>query len=328
MSQGGVREMLKKAQANMPEEYLVKNLGLSLTDYYWIRPVDSSLTWADVNLFDNDFAENHLTDGKKSSAKNIKAYTPDASLQGQLEKSWIIRGGKRLLLKGNRDYFSSESINEVIATQLHKLQGYDNYTEYNLAKIKGRPYEFGCVSTAFTSKDVELVSAYAVVTSENKKNDVPYYKHFMNVCGQHGIDMEQLQADMDYQILSDFVLTNPDRHLSNISVLRDGESLKFIRMAPIYDTGKALFVGRPAPPNEKDLMNIETTSFAGNERKLLEYVKDRNRLDVSKLPSPAWIKEMYMKDKYQDEHRVDAICKAYEIKVEMLEKFRNGKLNF
>ena len=66
MSQGGVREMLKKADVNFTEEYLVKNLGLSLTDYYWIRPLDSNLTWSKVNLYDNDFAENHLTDGKKS----------------------------------------------------------------------------------------------------------------------------------------------------------------------------------------------------------------------------------------------------------------------
>ena len=66
MSQGGIREMLEKADIDFPSEYLVKNLGLSLTDYYWIRPVDSNLTWEKVNLYDNDFAENHLTDGKKS----------------------------------------------------------------------------------------------------------------------------------------------------------------------------------------------------------------------------------------------------------------------
>ena len=322
MSQGGVREMLKKADVSFPEEYLVKNLGLSLTDYYWIRPVDSNLTWDKVNLYDNDFAENHLTDGKKSGSNSIKAYTPDASLQGQLEKSWIIRNGKRLLLKGNRDQYSSESINEVIATEVHRRQGYDNYTEYKLAKIKGRPYCFGCVSESFTSKERELVSAYAVVTSEKKDNSISYFRHFQNVCEKHGIDREQLQADMEYQIVTDFVLTNPDRHLSNISVLRDADTLEFIRMAPIYDTGKALFVGKPAPAKEKDLQGLETVSFAGNETKLLQYVKNRKCVDIEKLPDPSWIKEMYMKDREQDEKRVDAICRAYGTKIEMLKKWQ------
>ena len=322
MSQGGVHEMLKKADVNFPEEYLVKNLGLSLTDYYWIRPVDSNLTWDKVNLYDNDFAENHLTDGKKSGNRKIMAYTPDASLQGQLEKSWIIRDGKRLLLKGNRDQYSSESINEVIATELHRRQGYDNYTEYKLAKIKGRPYCFGCVSESFTSKTKELVSAYAVVTSEKRDNSISYFNHFRNICVKHGIDSELFQADMEYQIVTDFVLSNPDRHLSNISVLRDADTLEFIRMAPIYDTGKALFVGKPVPAKKKDLQSLETVSFADSETKLLRYVKNRKCVDIGKLPDPSWIKEMYMKDREQDEKRVDAICRAYEIKIDMLDKWQ------
>ena len=333
MSQGGVGEMLKKADVDFPEEYLVKNLGLSLTDYYWIRPVDSNLTWSKVNLYENDFAENHLTDGKqspvtrkrKTAGSTIFSYTPNASMQGQLEKSWIIRDGKRLLLKGNRDQLSSESINEVIATELHRLQGYDNYTEYKLAKIKGRPYVYGCVSEAFTTVDRELVSAYAVVTSEKKINSKSYFQHFIDVCGKHGIDKERLRADLEYQIVTDYVLSNSDRHLSNVSILRDSETLEFIRMAPIYDTGKAFFVGKPVPAKRKDLQELETVSFAGNENQLLKYVKNRKCVDISKLPDPSWIKAMYMKDKEQDERRVNAICRAYEMKVDLLEKWQRNK---
>ena len=42
-------------------EYLLRNLGLSLTDHYWIKPIDSSLKWAEVNLFDNDFRDNIIS---------------------------------------------------------------------------------------------------------------------------------------------------------------------------------------------------------------------------------------------------------------------------
>lgn len=62
----------------------------------------------------------------------------DGSLQGSLEKSWTILDGERGMLKGNRNQFSTESINEVFASRLHKMQGFDAYTEYKLIKIHGQ----------------------------------------------------------------------------------------------------------------------------------------------------------------------------------------------
>lgn len=344
VTQGGVREMLTNAGLDFPEEYLLKNLGLSLTDYYWIKPVDSGLTWNKVNLYDNDFAENHLTDGKRTcatdkaddkgkagtqgdtcitgSAGSTSSYSPNSTLQGQLEKSWIIRNGERFLLKGNRDFYSSESINEVIATELHKRQGRSDYCEYRLAKIKGRPYKYGCISKAFTSKQLELVSAFAVITSEKKSNNTNNYEHFLNVCEKHGMDKEKLRADMEYMILSDYVLSNRDRHLNNIAILRDAETLEFVSLAPFFDTGKSMFVGRPVPNKEKEFKELETNSFVRSEKKMLEFVTDKTILDISKLPSPEWIKKTYMKDSYQEEGRVDAICRAYEMKVGVLERMQ------
>ena len=344
VTQGGVREMLTNAGLDFPEEYLLKNLGLSLTDYYWIKPVDSGLTWNKVNLYDNDFAENHLTDGKRTCATDkaddkskagtqgdtcttgsagiTSSYSPNSTLQGQLEKSWIIRNGERFLLKGNRDFYSSESINEVIATELHKRQGRSDYCEYRLAKIKGRPYKYGCISKAFTSKQLELVSAFAVITSEKKSNNTNNYEHFLNVCKKHGMDKEKLRADMEYMILSDYVLSNRDRHLNNIAILRDAETLEFVSLAPFFDTGKSMFVGRPVPNKEKEFKELETNSFVRSEKKLLEFVTDKTILDISKLPSPEWIKKTYMKDSYQEEGRVDTICRAYEMKVGVLERMQ------
>ena len=43
-----------------PADYLIQNLGLSLTDYYWMKPVGSHLKWKDVNLFENAFSGDAL----------------------------------------------------------------------------------------------------------------------------------------------------------------------------------------------------------------------------------------------------------------------------
>ena len=39
----------------------------------------------------------------------------------------------------------------------------------------------------------------------------------------------------------------------------------------------------------------------------------------------SWIKEMYMKDREQEEKRVDAICRAYGTKIEMLKKWQTAQ---
>lgn len=55
IEQGHIKDMLERRGLCGPEEFLVKNLGLSLTDYYWICPVGVSLKWKEVNLFTNEF---------------------------------------------------------------------------------------------------------------------------------------------------------------------------------------------------------------------------------------------------------------------------------
>lgn len=325
INQGNVKTILEQNGLLYPEQYLVKNLGLSLTDYYWIKPIDSEITWGKLNFYENDFYDNLLY--ISSADKHDGQYaTPNCSLQGQLEKTWmILEDGSRAIVKGNHGSLSCESINEVIATEFHRLQGYDNYTSYSLIKISNKPYDYGCYSKAFTSLSRELVSAYAVVTSESKPNDISYYEHFINVCGKHGIDKEQLRADLEYQILTDFILTGTDRHLNNISVLRDADTLDFIRMSPIYDSGKCLFCNMGNVPSKReDFQKIELTSFASSEKTLLKYVRDKSLVDINKLPSPEYIRNMYSKDSQISERRINDIVRGYEIKIDMFRDYQLG----
>ena len=326
IGQNKIQEMLSEKGMVTPGQYLKENLGLSLTDYYWIKPLGSSLKWEEVNLFQNGFTNEVELEYVKveNSSSEYSQYAPNSSLQGQLDKKWIINGGKRYLVKGNRDETSTESINEVIATYFHEAQGYDNYTPYELIKIKGKEYDYGCMSECFTSEKKELVSAYGVVTSQKPQNDTSSYEHFINVCGMHGMDTEQLRMDLEYQIQMDFILSGRDRHLSNVSILRDADTLEFLRMAPIYDSGKCLFSGQAVPNNVKELLDIRTTSFANTELKLLEYVTDRSLVDVTKLPAPILLEKLYAKDSQMDEDKIKRICEAYEKKIELYRDFQLG----
>ncbi len=326
ISQGHIRSMLEEKGLLGPEDFLLKNLGLSLTDYYWISPLDSGITWKDVNLFENDFHGNiEIGEEDYKNSEEFPHYTPNGSLQGTLEKSWTILNGERGLLKGNRDYLSSESMNEVIASKLHEMQGFDNYTDYKLIKINGRDYDYGCYSKLFTSLDLELISAYDVVCSEKKANDVSTYEHFIQVCVKHGMDEVTIRNYMDYMIMTDFVLSGRDRHLSNISVLREADTLRFVMPAPIYDSGKCLFVQDSVPTDKRGLLSIKTESFAGDELKLLSLVQNKELLDVTKLPPRSFIEEIYALDSQIEEKRIALIGEGYERKIELFRAYQLGE---
>lgn len=322
LRQGRVEEMLKNKGMLDSSDYMLRNLGLSLTDYYWMKPIDSDLKWKDVNLYDNDFKDNILSDKWDGSAGRSFSYSPNSSLKGELEKTWAIRNGSRVLIKGNHGDSSAESINEVIACELHKKQGYDNYTEYKLLKIKGKPYDYGCYSKAFTNSELELVSAHAIITSRKKDRGVSNYEHLIKVAAENGINAEEFRRDLEYQILTDYLLTNVDRHMDNIGVLRDAKTLKYIRMAPIFDTGRAFATGFVTPYTEDEINNVEVNSFEHYERDLLELVRSRDILKTDKLPSDDKLAELLSKDSKTSKRLIDFKIRLYNEKVKRVEEIK------
>ena len=82
--------------------YLAKNLGLSITDTYWIKPLEVNLSFNDVKL----------TNSKSP-------FDPNASLSGQMEKRWDLAQKIHTLVKKSSNYFGQQCINEVFATMLH-----------------------------------------------------------------------------------------------------------------------------------------------------------------------------------------------------------------
>jgi hypothetical protein len=326
IKQGKIAQMLRQKGLPDSQAYMVKNLGLSLTDYYWIRPLGSGLTWEQVNLFDNDFKENlllgtiELPDGERAFS-----YQPNSSLQGNVEKTWVIDHGIRKMVKGNHTELSSESINEAIISSAIEAQGFP-HAEYALTKIEGKPYDYGCISPLFTSQKLELVSAYAVMQSEIQPNGVSGFEHFIHVCGQHGLDTDYVRRFLDFQVCMDFIFTNRDRHLTNIAILRDADTLKFVSMAPIFDSGKSLFVGKElCPVTDKQMLSQEVTSFRNTEMELLKLVQDKSIVDIGRLPPTDDIRKMYEMDSRVSEDRIRFVLESYERKTDLYDRFAHGQ---
>lgn len=129
---------------------------------------------------------------------------------------------------------------------------------------------------------------------------------------------------LEYQILSDFIITNTDRHFNNFGVLRDSATLKFSGMAPIFDSGNSLFWNCPRPPLKGDLLDIPVRSFCKKETGLLRYVSNAACLDIQKLPPEDEIRELLRQD-IDYGNRADAIIMGYHKKIQLLQDFQDGK---
>ena len=325
VGQGKIQRILEQMGIATPQEYLVRNLGLSLTDHYWIKPLDMELGWAEINLFTNDFRDPVGDMQLGLELDKIwdlppNAFSPSSSTQGDLTKKWIITDGKRCLVKGNHGGNSQESLNEIAATLLHRKQGRFPFVSYSTMRL-GDDQQIYCVCESFTSDEVELMPAIDIVESQKKDNAMSMYEHFIHVCIEHGMDESVVRAFLEYQILSDFVLTNTDRHLNNFGVLRDAHTLKFIGMAPIFDTGNSMFWQNPRLPEHSDLTDIPVNSFRTTEKRMLQLVRDQDVLDLSKLPTEEELRTIYESDALIP--CVDSILLGYQKKIEQLKHIGN-----
>ena len=255
-----------------------------------------------------------------SASTQTPAYSPSASLQGDLIKKWLIVDDTRCLLKGNRGANSQQSLNEVLASMLHETQGFANHVQYHPVKFTGSASEqYGCICEDFASEALEFIPAIDVVDSEKKDNAVSTYEHFIHVCTKRGLSEQDVRSFLEYQILTDFVLTNTDRHLNNFGVLRDSRTLKFIRMAPIFDSGNSMFWDSPRLPERSNCTEITVNSFRKTETELLKLVTDHSCVRMDLLPCRDEIAELYAKD--DSIAFVDSILTGYKKKKALLERF-------
>lgn len=326
----GILEELRAMQEGSTLDLAMKNLCLSLTDHYWVKEITKEYSWADVNLYQNDFRAAFTLDLREDMAdiRGKTNFVPSTSLKGDLKKKWIIgKDGKRILVKGNHIGNSIQSISEVLASKLHPLQGWQNYVEYSFLSITADGETvLGCACENFTDIDTEFVPAIDVICGRKKRNDESYYEMYLSECVKHGIAEEQIRGFLEYQIMTDFVLSNTDRHFNNFGILRDSKSLKWLKPAPIFDSGNAMFYKSSFIPNRAGLLKIKVNSFLEEEEKLLKYITDAGKelVDILKLPDKQQVYQLLKKDSRLSEEFCMNILYAYQSKILYLADFKNG----
>lgn len=302
------------------EMYLAKNLGLSMTDTYWIRPEGLDLSFDDVK-FSNLAAYSH----GKIPYHNATSYDPNASLGGQMEKYWDLVHETPILVKESYKFFGQQSVNEVFATLLHNRQKTNiPFVNYTASVKNDRGIECRCSS--FTSDHIELLSAHEILESQKTRNDCSQYEKYIDICSENGIDRILMQDFMDYQTMTDFLISNTDEHLLNFGILRNADTMQLLGPAPIFDSGNSMFFmdERKTPYSRADILQLPVTGFYKSEENFLKKVKNRKLVRIDLLPTSSEVKELYVQAGIPEE-KAEFISKNFETKTQLLSEFQRGK---
>ena len=265
--------------------------GATITDNYWIKPIDSDLTYEQVR-FDNDcfsrLALKGTYDSFNKAANSKHSKTPELTNIGSFEKCWKLRDGEWWMYKKANH---NEQFSELFICELGRELGM-NMAHYERGE--------GCVrSKDFTEgAKVNFEPAMAFMGDNEEYEDV--IAALEKLCPQ---------AIPDYirMIFMDTITANPDRHTNNFGLLRDTETGELLGLAPMFDHNMALISrGYPAKPKKGDLLISLFNEVIAAHPEYKEFIPELTESTVRKV-----IDKLGMKVRTQDV--VDLVMGRYTI---------------
>lgn len=192
--------------------------GVTINDCFWIKKIHETVTWSDINLFENSLQDAILEvalTGYSPTINNKEIKTPDISTAGKAPKAWRRTDNGFELLKGDvndsvdREVEASQMLNKLgIKTVLYHKE-YFNDTPVSVCKC-------------FTSQDINFARAGYV--------DI--------WCMNHDIEFSDLlikhKRQFDMMNLADYLVGNSDEHPDNWGIVYDND-MNILDVSPIMD---------------------------------------------------------------------------------------------
>jgi hypothetical protein len=342
-SRSGLRDALERLDVGSTGSLLLKCMGLSLSDQYWVCPHDSSLDsspassndssrdssptnprgssltipqskalrWEDINFFDNEFSGDvgNALFGHGPSGKSINLVSPDNTSDGWLQKKWAIADGKRVLMKCGSAPCHQEPLNEVLATLIMKRLGIP-HVAYSLAFEDDRPIS---VCEDFIDSTTDLVSAWSIYNTLKKSNNDSVYTHYIRCTRELGIP--DVTQQLNAMLLVDYIIANEDRHFNNFGCVRDAETLRWMGAAPVFDSGTSMYHNQ-LPSHINPASPGKSKPFAADHGKQIKLIGGLDWFDPHTLDGIAqeWAPILKASPFIEDD-RYDALLKALEYRV-------------
>lgn len=304
-----------------PTKLLLHCYGLSLSDQYWVNPIDLPLDWEKINFFDHSFSDDvgNILFGNIPNSKKIDLLSPCNASDGWLRKKWKILNGKRVLVKGGSGVYCQEPFNEVVAASLCDRLSIP-HVSYRLVWEDGQPYS---VCPDMVNNHQDFVNAYSIYYTLPPSAEQTPYQHFLHCCDTLGIaGAKQRVAQM---LVLDFLIANTDRHMGNFGAIRDAITLEWNGIAPVFDSGSSMWhevvTGRIAALSDSPAKPFCSTQF----QQLALVSDDIGWVDFTALRGIGdFCREVYASADFGDEPRANILATALEQRCEALQQFSRG----
>ena len=321
--------LLHRLNINTCEELLDKAFGLSLSDQYFLKPVNNNITYDDINFFDNnfdfaEFMEASLSKNSKTIVHEESLKTPNNTTDGMLRKAWIIEDNIRYLLKGGYKSEILQPFNEVLASEICRRLGF-NHVEYTLDTYKDIVVS---KCPCFITKDTELITCHQIINNKIRHNNQEDYEDYIKILEDNGINNPR--EKLENMFILDFLIMNEDRHLNNFGIIRDVNTLKWIDIAPIFDNGQSLNI---------EYYDDEELHISGEGRffyevksfdEIIKCVENIKRIDINELNElPVWFDNLLHKYQYithMSDKRIYRLCVLLNRQINKLKNIINEKI--
>ena len=81
-----------------------------------------------------------------------------------------------------------------------------------------------------------LVLTIYMITLQNRSIS---YKDFIQRCNLLNIEVDEVE--LSKMFILDYLIANDDRHLNNFGFIRDSDTIEWMGLSPIFDSGSAMF---------------------------------------------------------------------------------------
>lgn len=192
---------------------------VSLTDVYWVRKSDETVTFSELNLYDNplnDAIVELSLRGKQMTVTNHEL-APDLSTKGCFPKAWIRENNGFKLLK---DGAKASVDRELLASAICQC--------FDIRQVIYREHIY----------DGERVTESDIITSKNY-SIVSKMAFDIYACN-HDLDTYEVCKSLDPETyygmnILDYLTGNTDRHPENWGFLIDNRTNKYIALYPLMD---------------------------------------------------------------------------------------------
>ncbi len=196
---------------------------VSLTDLYWVKEKEETISYDEINLYDNSLNEAvvELSLRGKSMTVTNQELAPDLSTRGCFPKAWIRKGDTFVLLKDGGE----ETVKrEVLASRISQC------------------FDFKQVAYQEDFYDGEKVSTSRIVTS--KRYSMVSKMAFQIYAVNHDLDVLEECIRVDKKTyygmnILDYLIGNTDRHPENWGFLVDNQTNEYLSLYPIMDLNKS-----------------------------------------------------------------------------------------